>query len=175
MQLVADVFDLKDDEPRKDLHLKEANFAIMKTPMWHRAGPGTVAALEKTATILERHGAKVEELSFPAEFDDPNTLNRTYSVVADSDAQAAFLKEYRMDKSKLAPAICSIVENSSNYTHKDVVQAQDRYARMRSIFDEIAARYTAIISPSAVDEAPLGIDDMGSVAFNWFWTVSDLR
>ena len=171
LQLVADVFALKDNGPTKDISLKEARVAIMKTPMWHRAGTGTVAAMEKAAAILESCGAKVEQVSFPLEFDDCNTLERMHNVVTNSDAQTAFLKEYRMDKSKLHPEICRIVESSSNYSHEEVVQALDRYASMRPIFDKIAANYSAIITPSAVDEAPLGLSYMGSAAFNWFWTV----
>lgn len=174
LQLVADVFALNDDGPLKDISLKEARVAFIKTPVWPRAGPGTIAAMEKAATILESHGVKVEQVSFPSEFSDVDALKRMHSVVANSDAQEAFLREYRMDKTKLAPEIRSLVENSSNYTRKERVQALDRYASMRPIFDKIAANYSAIITPSAVDEAPLGLNDFGSAAFNWFWTVSAL-
>lgn len=174
LQLITNVFVPKDDGPLRDISLKEARVAVMKTPVWHRAGSGTIAAMEKAITILESYGAKVEQVSFPSEFDDFDTLKRMHSVVASSDAQMAFLKEYRMDKSKLDPEICRIVEDSSNYTRKEIAQAHDRYASMRPIFDDIAANYSAIITPSAVDEAPLGLNDMGSAAFNWFWTVSSL-
>ena len=174
LQLDTDVFALKNDGPLRDISLTEARVAVMKTPLWHRAGPDTVAAMEKAATILESCGTKVEQVSFPSKFDHFDTLKRMQSVVVNSDAQAAFLKEYRIEKSKLDPEICSVVENSSNYTRKEMMQALDRYASMRPIFDKIAANYFAIITRSAVDEAPLGQNDMGSAAFNWFWTVSAL-
>ena len=38
---------------------------------------------------------------------------------------------------------------------------------MRSIFDAGAAKYTAIITPSAVDVAPLGLEDMGQSDFQF--------
>lgn len=117
LQLVGDVFALKDIVPPRDIPLKEARVAVMKTPMWHQAGSGTVAAIEKAAAVLESCGAKVEQVSFPLEFDDFNTLKRMHNAVTNSDAQTAFLKEYRMDKSKLHPAICRIVESSSEYSH----------------------------------------------------------
>ena len=56
LQIFADVFALKDDEPPKDIPLIEARVAFMKTPVWPRAGPGTIAAFEKAAKILENHG-----------------------------------------------------------------------------------------------------------------------
>ncbi|KAH0548150.1 hypothetical protein GP486_008122 [Trichoglossum hirsutum] len=170
LQLVADVFALHDDGPLEDISLKEARVAFIKTPVWPRAGPGTIAAMEKAATILESHGVKVEQVSFPSEFSDIDALKRMHNVVANSDAQGAFLREYRMDKTKLAPEIRRLVENGSNYTRKERVQAVDRYASMRPIFDKIAANYSAVITPSVIDEAPLGLNDFGSAAFNWFWT-----
>lgn len=43
---------------------------------------------------------------------------------------------------------------------------------MRPIMDELASQYSALLTPSAVDEAPRGLDDMGSAVFNTMWTVS---
>ncbi|PMD36944.1 amidase signature enzyme [Hyaloscypha variabilis F] len=170
LQLLADVFGLHDDEPLEDISLKEARVAFIKTPVWPKAGPGTIAAMEKTATILESHGVKVEEVFFPEEFSDLESLKQMHSVVARSDAQESFLREYRMDKTKLDPEIRDLVENTFNYTRKERMQALDRYTSMRPIFDRLVANYSAIITPSVVDEAPLGLDDFGSAAFNWFWT-----
>jgi Asp-tRNA(Asn)/Glu-tRNA(Gln) amidotransferase A subunit family amidase len=171
LQLVADVFALKDDEPPRDTPPKEARVAFIKTPAWPLAGHSTVAAMEKAAMILKNCGVKVEEVSFPPEFSDGEALWRMHEVVANSDAQAAFLREYRMDKTKLDPEIRGFIENSSNYTRKERVQALDRYASMRLIFDKIASKYSAIITPSALDEAPLGLNFMGDPTFNFLWTV----
>ncbi|KAH6705119.1 amidase signature domain-containing protein [Leptodontidium sp. MPI-SDFR-AT-0119] len=170
LQLLADVFTLKDDSPLEEVPLKEARVALMKTPVWPQGGPGTIATMEKAANILRSRGVKVEGVSFPPEYGDVDALKRMHSVVANSDAQEAFLREYRMDKTKLAPEIRHLVENRCNYTRKERVQATDKYASMRTIFDDIAAKYSAIITPSVVDEAPLGLGDFGSAAFNWIWT-----
>ncbi|KAL5325135.1 hypothetical protein ACEPPN_006258 [Leptodophora sp. 'Broadleaf-Isolate-01'] len=152
LQLLADVLALKDDSPLEEVPLKEARVALMKTPVWPQGGPGTIATMEKAANILRSRGVKVEGRG------------------GNSDAQEAFLREYRMDKTKLAPEIRHLVENRCNYTRKERVQATDKYASMRTIFDDIAAKYSAIITPSVVDEAPLGLGDFGSAAFNWIWT-----
>ncbi|RFU30525.1 hypothetical protein B7463_g5822, partial [Scytalidium lignicola] len=121
LQLVVNVFALKDDEPSRDISLKEARVAFMKTPMWHCAGSGTIVAMEKAAIIFERYGVEVERVSFAPEFDDVEILKRMHNTVTNSDAQAAFLREYRMDKTKLDLEICSIVQNSSNYTRKEIL------------------------------------------------------
>ena len=87
--------------------------------------------------ILESHGVKVEEVSFPEKFSDFDSLKWMCSIVARSDAQESFLKEYQMDKTNLAPEICGLVENIFNYTRKERMQALDRYTSMRHIFDNV--------------------------------------
>jgi Asp-tRNA(Asn)/Glu-tRNA(Gln) amidotransferase A subunit family amidase len=174
LQLVADVFALGKDDPLKTVlvSLKEARVAFIKTPLWPMAGPGTIAAMEKAAKILEKHGVKVEEVDLPSEFSDAQTLRRTHKTVLNVEAQAAFLIEYRMDRTKLSPKIRGLVENVSNFTLKETVEAVDRYASMRSTFDKFAADFSAIITPSAIDVAPRGLGDMGDSSFNFLWTVS---
>ncbi|KAF2115158.1 amidase signature domain-containing protein [Lophiotrema nucula] len=170
LQLIANVFSIKDDEPVKDTLLTDTSVALVKTPMWSQAGPGTVAALNKAATILENNGAKVVEISLPTEVGDEEALSRRQKVIFKAEAHAAFLREYRLDKTKIGPEIRRLVENSSDYTHSELTQALDKHASTRTIIDQMAANYSAIIAPSAIDEAPFGLDDMGSPAFNTLWT-----
>jgi Asp-tRNA(Asn)/Glu-tRNA(Gln) amidotransferase A subunit family amidase len=170
LQLLANIFGLQDDKSPRDVPLGEASVALIKSPMWHRAGPGTVAAIKNTVTILEDSGVRVEEVSFPAEFGDEETIREIQRVVMGSEARVSFLGEYRLDRTKLGNNICDLVENSSGITHQQRIQALDGYTNMRAIADNLAAKYSAIITPSAVDEAPLGLEDMGSPVFNTLWT-----
>ena len=146
-QLVANVFALGKDEPLKTVPLKETRIAFIKPSFWPSAGSGTVTVMEKAAKILKKHCVLVEEIDLLSEFSNEQTLWRTHRMILDVEAQAAFLMEYRMDKTKLSPKIRSIVENASNFTLKETVEAVDRYARMRSTFDKFAANFSAIITP----------------------------
>lgn len=174
LQLLADVFALNDDEPVQDIPLGEASVALIKTPMWGREGPGTIAAMDKAERILRDNGVKVQDVSFPAPLDDVDGLKRLHKVIISADAQRAFLREYRVDKAHLHPEIQRLVENSANFTHRETLQALDTLASMRPIVDDLAANYSAILTPSVVDEAPLGLGDMGSAVFNTLWTASAL-
>ena len=174
LQVVADVFCLQDDEVPKDVALTEVSVALVKTPMWHRAGPGTIAAMRKAITILEHSGVRVEEVSFPTAFGDEETIRRRQKVIMSGEAQVSFLREYRVDKMKLDPTIRDLVENGTGISHGEKLRALDEYANMRAIADSLASTHSVIITPSAVDEAPLGLEDMGSATFNTLWTVSDL-
>ncbi|KAI3324582.1 amidase signature enzyme [Xylariaceae sp. AK1471] len=170
LQLLADVFAIVDDEPPQDVPLERISVALMKTPMWESAGPGTITAMNEGAKILISCGVRVEEVSFPQGLADVGDLKRIQKVIIVGEAAAAFLREYQVNKTNLAPEICRIVENASNYTKKERMQASDTYANMRQIINHLAERYSVILTPSAIDEAPLGLGDMGSAAFNTLWT-----
>ncbi|KGO68016.1 Amidase [Penicillium italicum] len=172
LQLLADVFALKDDElPQEDIQIDQVSVAWIKTPMWSQAGPSTVAAMEQAAAILQNSGARVEEIDLPSEVSDPANLRRIQKLITNAEAQVSFLREYRVGKAELSPEIQSLVENASNHTHEELVEASATYARMRELVNNLAKSYSVILTPSAVDEAPMGLGDMGSATFNTLWTV----
>ncbi|KAK4247278.1 amidase [Corynascus novoguineensis] len=168
--LVADVFGLQDDEAPRDIALTDASVGLIESPMWHRAGTGIIAAMREAAIILENSGVKVDRISFQSSFGDEETIRRRQKVIMSGEARIAFLREYRIDKTKLDPTICELVVNSSGFTHREKIQALDEYASMRAMADSLAAKYSVIVTPSAVDEAPLGLEDMSSATFNTLWT-----
>ncbi|OTB19323.1 hypothetical protein K445DRAFT_314206 [Daldinia sp. EC12] len=175
LQLLADIFALEEEENDDDddipLHvdfsIKGSKFALLKTMAWPQAGPGTVAALEAGAKSLRDHGAEVEEIELPPEF---NRMPEWHGVILDSDARATFLPEYRIAKDKLTPLLVEHVENTSRISRAAQLEAFDGVAALRPVIDKIAGKYTAILTPSVVDEAPVGIEFTGSPSFNKIWT-----
>ncbi|KAI1147153.1 amidase signature enzyme [Nemania diffusa] len=170
LQLLADVFALSDDEVPQEVPLEQISVALIKTPMWGSAGPGTVTALNEAAKILKNCGVSVKEVSFPPEVSDVETLTRIQNIITKSEGAVSLLREYRVNKAKLAPALCDIVENKSNYTKKELAEALDTYANQRRIINNLAENYTVILTPSVIDEAPVGLGDTGSPVFNTPWT-----
>ncbi|KAK1469723.1 amidase [Colletotrichum melonis] len=170
LKILADVFSIEDDEPARDMLLGEMSIALMKTPMWATAGPGTISAIEAVTVILRERGIKVEEVSFPPGISDPEELDRLQQVITQAETRISFLREYRIDKDNLAPEICELVENTARITHQEREQASDRYSHMRRIINDLARGYTAILTPSAEDEASVGLGYMGRATFNTMWT-----
>lgn len=168
LQLLADVFGLADDEPVQDMPLKEARIAIVKTPFWEIAGPGTIAAMEKAKQLLQASGAQVHDVAFPLPLDDRDKLEHVCKVIVCRDARKAFLREYRLNKEELGQDVRFLVENEANFTNGDFTKALDTLASMRSIVDVLAREHSVILTPSALNEAPVGPEDMGSPAFNTF-------
>jgi hypothetical protein len=76
-------------------------------------------------------------------------------------ARSGFLHHYKNAGSLLDPLIAGHVENRMNITRKAQLEAYDNVARLRPVMDEIASKYDAVITPSAVDEAPVGLKHTG--------------
>ncbi|KAI1772059.1 glutamyl-tRNA amidotransferase subunit A [Hypoxylon cercidicola] len=168
LQLLSDVFALEDDAPKTDdFSVKGSKFALVKTVVWPQAGPGTLAALEAGAKLLRDQGAEVEEIELPPEF---NNMPEWHRIVLVSDGRPTFLPEYRIAKDKLSPFLAGHVENSGKIPRAAQLEAFDGIASLRPKMDEIAGKYTAILTPSVVDEAPAGTESTGNPAFNSMWT-----
>ncbi|KAH7244462.1 amidase signature domain-containing protein [Fusarium redolens] len=169
LQLLADVFDLKDDEPPKDTSLDQISVAVIKTPFWSSQGLGTLCSMYNSIDILKRNNVKVEEVSFPPEVADPEVLIRLRDVIIQGEARVSFLPEYHLNKAKLAYEIRDIIEKRSNITRKELRDAYDEYSKMRTIINDLGKNYDIILARSAVNDAPVGLDDMGSPIFNTLW------
>ncbi|KAH7260571.1 amidase signature domain-containing protein [Fusarium solani] len=171
LALLADVFGIQDDKQEEDATVfegvKGARFAICKTVVWPFAGPGTQEALSKAASLLEAHGAIVEEVDLPSEFDN---LPEWHRVVLHCEGGTAFLPEYRVGKDHINQVLVDHVENINGFTRKEHLEAFDGMAALRPKFDEIAGRYAAVITPSVPDEAPVGLESTGSHIFCCIWS-----
>lgn len=169
LELMADVFALHDDEESAFAGVKGATFAVCKTMVWDSAGEGTQAALAKAVDLLRAHGAVVEEITLPSEFDP---LPEWHRVVLHTDGMSAFLPEHRTAKDKMDPSLAGHVDNVYGFTHRQQLEAFDGMAALRPKMDAIARKYAAILTPSVRDEAPLGTESTGCAVFCNMWSVS---
>ncbi|KAL0939931.1 amidase [Colletotrichum truncatum] len=168
LELLADVFELRDDEPPKEnFEIKGAKIALLKTMVWPHAGPGTKSALAKAAELLKAHGADVQEIEFAPELQD---LPKWHATVLHAEGRVNFLPEYRVGKDKLHEFLIGHVENENKITRAQQLEAFDNISLARPKADKMLAKYDAVLVPSSVDEAPEGIESTGSAAFNAPWT-----
>lgn len=63
-------------------------------------------------------------------------------------------------------SIVGHVENTTKMSRKAQLESYDGCARLRPIWDDIASKYDAIITPSVVDEAPVGTSTGDAVSFS---------
>lgn len=63
------------------------------------------------------------------------------------------------------------MENKTGLSRKKQLQAYDNCARLRPIWDELAAPYDVVITPSVVDEAPMGLENTGDMVSSFALTL----
>ncbi|KAJ9617133.1 hypothetical protein H2200_000854 [Cladophialophora chaetospira] len=172
LELIANIFALERDKNKLEpVPLSAIRVAFVETPFFDQAGNGTRAAMSRAGEILKEASVKsVEKVELPFENDNAKTLNRIHKTVFGYEAKNAFLVDVRHDKQhELDPKIRKYVDEPK-YSNVEMVEAMEAYEHMRTDFDKFAHQYDAFITPSAVDIAPEGLDDMGASIFNFLWT-----
>ncbi|KAK5134493.1 hypothetical protein LTR08_006410 [Meristemomyces frigidus] len=169
LELLGSVFGIEDDEapqPPK-AGVKGLKFAFCKSMVWDEAGPGTRNAMQKGMELLKAHGADVEEITLPHDFDK---LPDWHTCILSGDGRTSFRADYQASKDKMAAFLVEHVENVQNYTRKDYLEAFDGISALRPKWDAIAEKYAAVVIPSVPDEAPQGMHT-GNPVFN-SWTTA---
>ncbi|MCW6506620.1 amidase [Lichenifustis flavocetrariae] len=167
LDLLADVFDLEDRVSPKAVALAGARVAACRSPVWPKAEAATRAAFDTGIALLRRAGADVVDLDLPPLFD---TLPDHHTAVMHGEARATFLSEDRFDHARLHDDFRAMVENRRRISKAALLEAYDVAAQGRMAFDAIAADFDAVLTPSAVGEAPVG-EGTGDASFNSMWTL----
>ncbi|MCR5856432.1 amidase [Mesorhizobium sp. J428] len=166
--LLCDVFRIVDDEPVALPSIDGARIAICRSPVWHLAEQPTRDALDLCADLFHSHGAEVTFLDLPESFDG---LTAAHKVVMQSEMRSTFLPEFLAFGHALYPELVATMRNDSGFSRADLRAAYDLAATCRARFDELAASYTAVLTPSVAGIAPIGLEDTGAATFNRIWTL----
>ncbi len=167
LALLLDVFDAEPAH-QAPVALRGARIALCRTPFWDRAGPDTQAAMQQAEARLASAGAILGALELPPEFAD---LYRLQMLLMRTEGRGSFLAEYRTDHDRLHPEFRAQVENTDRTTRAELARAYDQAAACRASFDALAARFDAVLTPSTIGPAPLGLANTGDHLFNASWTL----
>jgi amidase len=167
LDLLADVFALEDRIPAAPFTLRGARIATCRSPVWDNTEPATRDAFERGINLLKKAGAEVTSLELPPPF---SSLPDHQTTVMFGEARASFLSEIRAQPELLHEDLSAMARNDKAITRAALVAAYDAAAQCRTAFDEIAARYDAVLAPSARGEAPVGTVT-GDASVNGMWTL----
>lgn len=168
LDLLAEVFAIRDDAPVGVEGLAGLRIAFCQSPVWDQAEPATRMAIATTVERLRAAGVELVDLALPAEFDG---LTQAHKIIMQAEMRSAFLPEARMIGEGLYPELRDILANTAGHSRADLLAAQNLVARARAAFDELAAPYAAVLTPSTAGTAPLGPENTGAAIFNRIWTL----
>jgi Asp-tRNA(Asn)/Glu-tRNA(Gln) amidotransferase A subunit family amidase len=167
LKLLYDVFD-PDPDTQPPLALSGARIAICRTPFWGQTEAGTRDAMAAAEIALHAAGVTVSDMELLEPFD---RLADAQLVIMEMEGRRAFLSEHRLCGERLHPNLSAYVLNAKGVSLGDLKDAYDCAARCRAEFDRIAGDYDAVLTPSAVGAAPIGLAGTGAMTFNAMWTL----
>lgn len=138
---------------------------------WEHASEDAKAVLKQAEDILKNAGASTETFELPASFEKVLAHQR---VVAVKELATSWLTEGDIKDSDDV-MIRTFYEEGKNTPYPDYLEALDNLANLRREFDELASKYTFIISLSATGQAPTGLTYTGDSRYNTMSTVSCSR
>ncbi len=165
--LVAEAFRIRRDPT--PVSVKGLRVGLCRSPVWREIESAGELALTMAAKRLSAAGAIVEELELPEPF---NRLHDAHAAIANSEGGASFLPEYINANALLAEGLKEKVENVSQITPKQLLEAYALADSCRPVLDAMfGPKLDVILTPSAKGEAPEGLHTTGDAVFNKMWTL----
>jgi Asp-tRNA(Asn)/Glu-tRNA(Gln) amidotransferase A subunit family amidase len=150
------------------LDLRRARIGVCRTPWWDRAEEATQLALEQACDMLRAAGATIEDVDLPEPFAG---MPDAQILIMRGEGRSSLLAEAQAAPDLLDPELLQYTQDHWGVSHADLLAAYNLAARCREMFDAIAGGYDAILTPSAVGEAPSGLISGGKPVFNGIWTL----
>lgn len=142
-----------------------------RTPDWAQAQPETVAALEQACEQLSAAGAKLEDCELPAPF---AALGEGHRRIEYFEIARALQHEYRHHCEQMSAGLVSRVQEGLACPGEAYDAAVMHARECRVLIDAAFADFDALLAPSAIGEAPLGLSSTGKAVFNRMWTLLGL-
>ena len=141
---------------------------LCRTPLWDEAQPESQAAVERAAEAFAAAGATVEELTLPPEFD--RLREKMWEIIRFALARA-LLPVWRRSSASLRSTTQSMFRAGREISlaqHVDNIRHVEACGRL---MDGVLAGEEIVLTPSAVGEAPVGVENTGPPTFNFLWHV----
>ncbi|HET7826043.1 MAG TPA: amidase, partial [Anaeromyxobacter sp.] len=142
--------------------------ALCRTEQWRLAEPSTQLLVQAAAGALAAAGATVDEQDLAPEFAGLADAQRT--VMAAEGART--LREIReRHRDELSKVLLDFLAEGDGVAPEREAAARAHAALCRDLLPQVFSRADALLTPSAIGEAPAGLESTGDPAFNRIWTL----
>jgi Asp-tRNA(Asn)/Glu-tRNA(Gln) amidotransferase A subunit family amidase len=138
--------------------------AFVRTPCWKDTTDDTRAAY---ARLMDHLGCSITEETMPAAAAPVWDWHQT---VMETEIAANFDAEWRDGKDLLSASLRGQIERGRVTIVADYRHALAQIPLVDALFDDLYAKYDAILTPSVAGTAPQGLGSTGDPAFCTLWT-----
>ena len=142
----------------------EPLFAYIKLPFMNELDDNTKEVFDELKNSIK---GRVDEIELPDGF---KGIPNWHKIIMESDMARSFSEEYKKSKDKLSDTIIETIERGQKYTAVEYNDALSKIDVANSYFNQFFYDYDAILTPSAVGEAPKGLKSTGNPIFCTIWT-----
>lgn len=164
------VEELSGSDPANFDHVSSVRprIGFCRTPYWNRADAPTRSALEGAVPVLAKAGARVEDVELEGEFE---TLEDVQIRMSSYEFYRALTFERTRYPELISKSLSARIRGGSQVTRAQYAETHEIAKRCRARLDDIYRNYDVLISPSAVGEAPRGLESTGDPVFGLTWTL----
>ena len=144
-------------------------FGVPECYPWTAPSDNAVAALDTAIRAIERAGARVRPIRFEPWMAE---LSRTHATIQSYEAFQTLGDEYDRHRERLSPMLREFLDNAAEVRPQQYREAL-AFAQLaiHGSLPELFNGIDAVLTPSAPDEAPVGLASTGDPAFNRNWTL----
>ena len=139
----------------------------LRNAPWSEAEAGVEAKLDEAAATLRAAGASVDDVTLAAPFDE---LRAAHWDVMHFEVARWLSWEREQRAELLSPEMRQMTASGMTVEAERYLAALDLADRGRALLAEAFGRYDALLTPTALGEAPAGLEATGDPIFNGVWT-----
>jgi amidase len=155
------------DAPTLPLLESLPRIGLCRTPVWEKAQPETVAAIEDAAKRLGAAGARVSEIALPDEF---ARLKDAREVINNYERAMAMAHEWTHHRELISERLQKIIADGFALPYPRYLEAVRLTERCRARLDEVFGDADLLLAPCVNGEAPKGLAYAGDPSFQALWT-----
>jgi Asp-tRNA(Asn)/Glu-tRNA(Gln) amidotransferase A subunit family amidase len=141
---------------------------LCRTYEWDRAQPETIAAFEDAARSLTVAGATVRDIALPAQF--AGLVDAQIAIMVREVAKS-LSHEWHVHRESLSQEMIAMIEAGLAVSSERYDAARNLARTSRAALADVFEDIDVMLAPSAVGEAPAGIQATGDPLFNRMWTL----
>ncbi len=134
-----------------------------KTPVWDYADADSKVVFEKAKDLISNAGGSLEEIILPELF---NEVVNAQTVIVDFEAANSAAWELNFHKGLVSNKYIERAEIGLRYTEQQYEEAINLVTEAKNMFQALMTDIDVLLCPSAVGEAPKGLETTGDPIFN---------
>ena len=156
------------DRHRVDRTSNAPRIGFCRTPQWDHADSDTQALLERTAGRLAESGATLREVAVT-----PADILNHHRRIFEFEAARNYAYEYEVHGDKVSAALRDgLLTPGRALPLSAYIEAIETAEAFRRNLDDLFGEFDVLLAPSAVGEAPEGLNSTGDARFNAIWTLA---